>query len=231
MERVFLAAAVPEDRVSHVGDRRLSGWAVTYSGLVLGSVPMVIGPDAFTATACVGRPVLLAHDMARPVGVIRTARSLKAGLRITCELARTGDANDALELAKLGAIPAFSVGFDIGESLEVTDPEQLQLWGASAATIAEARRYRSTRVVTKADLAEVSLVALPADKRALIDRPGREEQAREVEAVLARIRSEQVAEVEAGVVLARARLDIRARRRGRELSEINAALAARGVGR
>ena len=94
------------------------------------------------------RPKLLeGHDITQLRGVVTELENADDGLRFTARFANTRASNDAIALVKLGAYDSVSIG---------ADPVKF------------AYDDTGTMVVSKANLVEISLVALPAFKDAVI---------------------------------------------------------------
>jgi HK97 family phage prohead protease len=89
------------------------------------------------------------HDLSQLVGTVPELIDLEEGLGYLAQFARTTRSNDAIELIRAGAYDAVSVGADVISSRY--DKES------------------KTVVVTKANLLELSLVAIPAFSAATID--------------------------------------------------------------
>jgi HK97 family phage prohead protease len=115
----------------------------------------IIVPGAFAATlsqwdARGGRiPVLLNHDHGQPIGALVSARETPAGLEVEGQLAAEVEgAERAMRLLETGAL-SMSIGYAIPQG------------GARL-------RADGVRELVVVDLAEVSLVAIPADPRAVV---------------------------------------------------------------
>ena len=93
-------------------------------------------------------PLLWQHDPSAPIGRFSSITIDKNGLFVEAELGGVGKALEAYELLKLKALDGLSVGFITREA--VRDPAT------------------GVRTVTKADLAEISLVTFPAHQDARI---------------------------------------------------------------
>jgi uncharacterized protein len=108
-------------------------------------------------------PLLVDHDPGQPIGSIIAAAETAEGLEVTAQLAiDTEDGAEAYALLKSGAL-SLSVGFTIP---------------AGGATSGE---EGDGRVITRADLYEVSLVSLPANADAIVSSVKRYSSAREFE--------------------------------------------------
>lgn len=124
---------------------------------VVDSYGEVVAPGAFAeslkATADAGRklPVLWQHDMSSPIGVYDTLSEDGTGLRVTGRLAvpDVRQANEALALMKMGAVPDLSIGYY-----------------TRASSMDE---KTGIRTLTQLDLVEVSVVTLGANPSAQID--------------------------------------------------------------
>lgn len=94
-------------------------------------------------------PVLYQHDTSRPIGVWKDLAERPDGLVGKADLAlEVGLAQEALALAKKGALTGISIGFEIPE-------------GGS-------KRDGNRRILTEVDLWEASLVTFPADPKARV---------------------------------------------------------------
>lgn len=126
--------------------RTLSGWAVRYG--VVDSYGTAFAPGVFDASLARGLPLLVwAHDPARPLGRVTSARGDASGLAIVGRLDdpdAVPDVRQALAQVASRTVTGLSVGFV---------PED-----------AERRRIAGEDVVvfTRATLHEVSLVIVPA---------------------------------------------------------------------
>ena len=93
-------------------------------------------------------PLLWQHDQSEPIGALRTATETDEGLEVEGELALAlGNAKRAHVLAKSGAL-GMSVGFTIPEGATET--------------------RSGVRFIKQIDLAEVSLVSVPANPGAVV---------------------------------------------------------------
>lgn len=93
-------------------------------------------------------PLLFGHDPSRPIGSVMSAKETADGLEITAELALdTVDGAEAYALLKSGAL-SMSVGFQIPAGSTKQDG--------------------NVRVLTAADLLEISVVPVPANPDAIV---------------------------------------------------------------
>lgn len=119
-------------------------------GSVFGGVDAygdTIEPGAFTESLKTRKPKMLwQHRMDAPIGVWDEVAEDGTGLRMRGRLAKTALAQEARELAGMGALDGLSIGFR---------------------TVLDEMRGNN-RVIKRADLYEVSLVTIPADKSAVI---------------------------------------------------------------
>lgn len=139
---IELTAAAGEE-----SPRTVSGVAVPFNTVatVSGGQRVKFLPGAFNLSA---RPKLLeSHDMSQLRGVVTSLAETSDALMFEAKFAKTRAADDAIELVKAGAYDSVSVG---------ADPVQF------------AYDDSGTMIVSKADLVEISLVAMPAFKDAVI---------------------------------------------------------------
>lgn len=119
-------------------------------GSVFGGVDAygdTIQQGAFTDTLRVRKPKMLwQHRMDMPIGVWDDVYEDAKGLHVRGRIAKTTLAQDARELAQMGALDGLSIGFR---------------------TVSDEMRGNN-RVIKQVDLYEVSLVTIPADKQAII---------------------------------------------------------------
>ena len=119
------------------------GLASTYA---LDSVGDQCVKGCFTATLASGksRPLLLGHK--DPIGVVELSDSPQ-GLRAKGKLAlNVQQARDAWELAKIGALPALSIGY----------------------TAVKSDYVGATRMLSEVKIYEISLVSCPANEMAVV---------------------------------------------------------------
>lgn len=136
------AAAGPEN------PRTITGVAVPWDtpATVASGERVIFKAGAFDVAA--KRPKLLeGHDMNQLIGVVTELVEDEQGLMFTAKFANTGKANDAIELIKAGAYDSVSVG---------AQPVKFKY------------DNKGTMIVSQADLVEISLVAMPAFKDAVI---------------------------------------------------------------
>lgn len=114
----------------------------------------LILPGAFTESLTKRTPKLLYnHDFAEPVGLIQTAIEDAYGLKITAEIsAQATRGAHCLSLMRMGALDGLSIGYVVTE----TQPTN----GTGA-----------TRVISKIELYEISIVVMPMQPLAITDRP------------------------------------------------------------
>lgn len=119
------------DNVDHGGDKLIVG-AMTKSLAERGNVPV---------------PMLLHHDLARPIGVWKSWQERPEGLYVKGEMVlETRDAHEAFTLAKRGALRGLSIGY----------------------TVNNERYDGKVRVLADVELHEVSLVTIGMNARARI---------------------------------------------------------------
>lgn len=109
----------------------------------------IIAKGAFTNTLTKRMPKLLnQHRTDQPVGVIDVAFEAEEGLRIKARMPKANSmVKDLLPLLTMGALNAFSIGFNIVESDTSAD---------------------GVRIIKEVDLFEVSIVTFPANEEARI---------------------------------------------------------------
>ena len=115
----------------------------------------IVRPGAYRATLAAWEargarlPLLWNHDPAEPIGAVLSARETPEGLEVEGQLAQgVGNAERAFRLLETGGL-SMSIGFTI--------------------PVAGARlRDDGIRELIAVDLAEISLVAIPADPRAVV---------------------------------------------------------------
>lgn len=152
-----------------VRQRRIEGLAVAYGSWIDTTIPTVLKRGAFSKTLrerfALGRVALLRdHNPERVVGKILEAEEEKWGLRVVCEIARTPLGDEALELARMGALTAFSVGFTPAKQ-KIAEAHELG-W-CRPATVARAMAESTPlRVITEVRWDELSLVPIPASDEA-----------------------------------------------------------------
>jgi HK97 family phage prohead protease len=127
----------------------ISGYASTFNGV--DSYGDSIAPGAFAASLAKGMPVMLwSHDRAAPVGRWTEAKEDGRGLRVTGELnLKTAAGRDAFEALRAGDLNGLSIGFRV-------PPGGAEIKGG-------------IRLLKQVDLAEVSIVTIPADPAARVD--------------------------------------------------------------
>jgi len=109
----------------------------------------IIQPGAFRASLKARKPVLLwQHDKREPIGVFDVVREDEKGLYVAGRLSAEGKGREAYELLKMGALNGLSIGFVTRE--------------------ANRDSIQGARLITKADLMEVSLVTFPANDLARV---------------------------------------------------------------
>lgn len=125
----------------------ISGYASVYN--LLDQDHDIIAPGAFQYSITKGKVKLLwQHDPAKPIGNINALSEDNYGLRMEAALNnKIQFGSEAIELLKQGAVSGLSVGFII------KDAKYNQL---------------SHRIITKADLMEISIVTFPANEMAQI---------------------------------------------------------------
>jgi len=127
--------------------RTISGVAVPYNtpAVVSSGEKVQFAPGAFDLSA---RPKLLeSHDMSQLRGVVTALVDTADALTFEAKFAKTRAADDAIELVKAGAYDSVSIG---------AQPTKFSF------------DNNGTMIVTAADLVEISLVAMPAFKDAVI---------------------------------------------------------------
>ena len=129
-------------------DRTISGVAVPWyptSATVSSGQTVAFLPGAFDLTAKAAK-LLENHDMTQLIGVVTQLSESDQGLMFTAKFANSRRANDAVELVKASAYDSVSVG----------------------AIPVKSKYVDGVMVVSEAVLAEISLVAQPAFKDAVI---------------------------------------------------------------
>jgi HK97 family phage prohead protease len=149
----FLSAGLAPE-----ADGSFAGLASVFGSTAHGAKgPTRFSRGAFVETLAVsgGRiPLLWQHDQSRPVGVAR-ATETDRGLEIVGKITTTSSLGaDVWALLRDGAVTGLSIGF------EVLDSRPMKLSDGS-----------SVRLVSKANLHEVSLVTFPADPKARVSAP------------------------------------------------------------
>jgi HK97 family phage prohead protease len=122
-----------------------------------------IVPGAFANSLKTRKPKMLwQHSMDKPIGVWDEADEDEKGLWLKGRLAKTEKAQEARELAKMGAIDGLSIGFrTIRDEME-----------------------GNMRILKEIDLWEVSFVTIPADSAATLTGVKSAKTEREVEEAL-----------------------------------------------
>ena len=130
----------------------IEGYAATFQ---VDKVGDIIRRGAFAETIKAGDQMFLyQHNPSNVIGVIETLEEDNRGLKIRARIARGVQAADeAYNLAQMGAIKAFSIGF---RPLDADIP-----------TRSEASRG-ARRALKTVDLREVSLVSFPVNPRASV---------------------------------------------------------------
>ena len=109
----------------------------------------IVAPGAFAESLKERLPALLwQHNVKEPIGRFDVVREDKKGLYVKGRLSAHGRGREAYDLLKMGALDGLSIGFVTKE--------------------AQRSRASGTRIITKADLMEVSLVTFPANELARI---------------------------------------------------------------
>lgn len=140
---VTLDAAAGEEE----SPRSITGIAVPYNtpAVVMSGEKVIVRPGAFDTDA---KPKLLeGHDLGQLRGTVSELVDTDEALLFTAKFAKTRAADDAIELVKAGAYDAVSAGFT---------PTKYKY------------DKKGTLVVEKAEIHEISLVAIPAWKQAQI---------------------------------------------------------------
>jgi len=132
-------AAAGEDKPATVTGIAVP-WAPT-TAVVSNGIRVAFARGAFDVNQKPAK-LLENHDTAQLRGVVNAIADMDEGLGFTATFARTAASADAIELVKAGAYDAVSVG---AEPIESYYDKELK-----------------ATVVTKAHLAEISLVAMPA---------------------------------------------------------------------
>ena len=145
--------AVPITLDAAAGDeespRTITGVAVPWyptAATVSSGEKVAFKPGAFDVNAKAPK-LLEGHDMGALIGVVTELVEAEEGLLFTAKFAKTARANDALELVKASAYDSVSVG---------------------AIPVKYKYDKNGTMVVSQANLVEISLVAQPAFKDAVI---------------------------------------------------------------
>lgn len=127
----------------------IAGYASTFNGI--DSYGDTIQPGAFAASLAKGLPVMLwAHRRDAPIGRWVEVREDARGLRVQGELnLRTAAGRDAFESLRAGDLNGLSIGFRVPS-------------GGS-------EQRGDIRVLRTIDLAEISVVTIPADPTARVD--------------------------------------------------------------
>lgn len=144
-----------ETRFTSSGTRgEIEGIAAGYGDHLIDSYGDTIAPGAFGASlaqhkAAGTAPVLLwSHDQGEPIGVWDEVKETRGGLLVRGRISLdTQRGREAVALIKQGAIRGLSIGFVLQ---------------------AAERRKDGGRRITKADLWEISLVAIPARREAQV---------------------------------------------------------------
>ncbi len=128
---------------SSIGTGTFSGYAITWDQMdshrTMFSPGSLVMPDNI--------PILWAHDPARPVGVVMTAKEDETGLFISAKLSvETRDGADAYQFLSDKAVTGLSIGFR-----RLAD-----------------EAVPGGRRITRADLKEISLVTVPSNETARI---------------------------------------------------------------
>lgn len=137
-------AAAPDEPPS----RSITGLAVPWGITTIDSLGTSVRFEAGSLPED-GRPPKLvdSHDLSKVVGLVTERASTDQGMMFTAKIAPTTAGNDALELLKMGALDAVSVG---------VEPTKFKF------------DKNGTMVVTAANWHELSLVAVPAFDQARI---------------------------------------------------------------
>jgi HK97 family phage prohead protease len=127
----------------------IAGYASTFNGI--DSYGDTVAPGAFAASLARGLPVMLwAHRRDAPVGRWTELVEDNRGLRVAGELnLRTTAGRDAFEALRAGDLNGLSIGFTVPPG--------------------GAEQRGDLRVLKSIDLAEISIVTIPADPGARVD--------------------------------------------------------------
>ena len=110
----------------------------------------IVRRGAFAESLRKRMPVLLwQHDTKAPIGKFTSVKEDAKGLKVQGQLSMKGQGLEAYDLLKLGALDGLSVGFVAKEAER--DPKT------------------GARIITKADLMEISLVTFPANDMARVE--------------------------------------------------------------
>lgn len=151
-----------------VRGRVLSGWAIKWGAPIeTPSGLTIVTKGAFRKTIAERGNrvrVLAHHDTTRPIGIPRVLEERPQGLWIEANIANTRDGDDVLELARVGALDGWSIGFDPIKVVHNVRAENLQQYGATTEALAQAVEEPAARwrVIREGRLLEVSAVAFPA---------------------------------------------------------------------
>lgn len=127
----------------------ISGYAATFNGI--DSYGDTILPGAFAASLKQAKPVMLwAHRQDAPIGQWLSLDEDARGLRVSGQLnMRTAAGRDAFEALRAGDLNGLSIGFRVPPGGAETRDE--------------------LRILKSIDLAEISVVTIPADPAARVD--------------------------------------------------------------
>lgn len=126
----------------------IEGYASTYGNM--DKVDDIIEKGAFGKLSANKIKFLYQHDVRKPIGVIKVVSDDEKGVFIQAKFSDTALARDAYTLAKDGALDKFSIGFMIPANGYSYDEK------------------KGVRIISKANLMEVSLVTFPANDKASV---------------------------------------------------------------
>jgi len=115
------------------------------------------------------------HDYGKPIGRYTKAYEDKRGLYVHAKLSEVPEAKTVRTLIKDGVLTKLSVGYEEQEAKEATVAELKELWRKNGYSPNEDDLYRlktferkGVRLITKANLLEISPVAVPSNDDARI---------------------------------------------------------------
>lgn len=132
---------------SNGSDVIISGYASVYN--IADQHNDIITKGAFSEANKKSIRLLWQHDQQKPIGIIHSIEEDDYGLKIEAAVnSKTTTGKETIELIKQGAVDAFSIGFHI---------------------ISSNYNKLEQRVITKAELIEISVVTFPANPQAQIN--------------------------------------------------------------
>lgn len=134
----------------------ITGLAAAYGNVDHGGDRIVRGAFSKAISAIKSVPMLLFHDQTRPIGSWTEFRETDDGLEVSGKIStKTRDGSEAYQLARDGALPGLSIGYDVVAKNIVGDVRELlelALYEVSLVTIGMNPNARVSSVKAQEDL-------------------------------------------------------------------------------